>query len=93
VRPFVETSAPQPTDKLFLTPKGCPNTRLGRVVTDFFAARGKKISVTTIRKLIETRANEFLKKNIISVCLPYYLFYFLYFLVLFILIFFPLIKM
>ena len=70
MRPFAETSAPQPTDKLFLTPKGLANTRLGRVITDFFAARGKKISSTTIRKLIETRANELEKKNIISVCLP-----------------------
>ena len=68
VRPYAEKSHPQPDDKLFLTPDGNPNLRLGRVVTDFFASRGKRYSSTTIRKIIETRADEFERKNLISVC-------------------------
>ena len=67
VRPFAARRAPQPADKLFITASGEPNNRLGRAVQEFFKSRDLLMSTTTIRSIVETRADELFSRDLISV--------------------------
>ena len=44
-----------------------PNNRLGRAIQRFFKSRDRGISTTTIRSIVETRADELLSRDLISV--------------------------
>ena len=67
VRPFAARGPPLPHEKVFLTALGVEDPRLGRKVTQFFEAEGLHISSTTIRAIVETRADNLFAKDLISV--------------------------
>ena len=58
---------PLPTDPLFLNAAGEQFDGLGRRVQAFFEKRGLSISVTTLRGVVETHAEQALNNGDISV--------------------------
>jgi hypothetical protein len=72
VRPFAETSPPEPNDKIFLRADGEPDKRLGDTVSIYFKHQhDKNYCTTTIRAVIQTRAITLHDQGKINVSLIY----------------------
>ena len=76
VRPFAETSSPEPNDKIFLRADGKPDKRLGDTVPIYFKQQhGKIYYTTTLRAVVQTRALELHDEGKINVSLISYVLY------------------
>ena len=76
VRPFAETSCPEPNDKLFLRADGEPDKRLGDCVTKYFRHQhDKNYTCTIARAVVQTRAITLHEEGKINVSLISYVLY------------------